>query len=194
MKTTSFSIRLTEQQAIKIKALAASSGMTKSEVVKALVEGHQLTPKTAPGEAGLPPQNLAEIEGVLSDLQGEFSGLVDAVAARLEAIENTLSERLASLSEIRRQQTQIVELLAAQKSPPQAVAVHPPGGAVPAQPVAQGVAPAGGGDDEPFPFSEFMKDRPHNGPPQHLLSHQQYWAGKYQKAFGVWPAEVPKPD
>lgn len=187
MKTTSFSIRLTEQQAIKIKALAVSSGMTKSEVVKALVEGHQITPKTAPGEAGLPPQNLADIEAAIAGLQGEFSGLVDAVAARLEAIENTLSERLASLSEIRRQQTQIVELLAAQKSPPQAVAV-------PAQPVAQGVAPAGGGDDEPFPFSEFMKDRPHNGPPQHLLSHQQYWAGKYQKAFGIWPSEVPKPD
>ncbi len=221
MKTHSMTIRLSQQQALKIAALAAAAGITKTEAVVALVDGQQLTPKNAADEPSATPQNLAEIEGAIAGLQASFSTLIDAVAGRLETIENTLGDRLGGLQEIRRQQTQLLELLADQnRTSPQVVpgvpaeSVPPPKsrlwseyiGDDPAQPVAppaqrvdavppQAVSPA-----EPVTpsFSEFLKGYPAPAMaaalPKKMTEHRQFVAKKYQEKFGVWPDSVPPLD
>lgn len=203
MKTDRMTIRFEPSQMLKINALAATAAITQVEAVRALVDGHPITPKNSTTEATATPQNLAEIEGALAEMQASFAGLVDAVSTRLEVIETTLSDKLAGLSEIRRQQSQIIELLTtSNRTPAQPVAVPPRGGVfddVPAQPVsgypAQPVQSSPQAVDRPA-FEDFLKTYP--APPlalpgsPKLLSHRQFVAKKYQEKFGVWPPSVPQ--
>lgn len=205
MKTQSLTIRLSNEQALKISALSMASGLTKTEAILALLDSSQTVQKTPPAEATATPQNLAEFEGALSELQSSFSSLVDAVSTRLETIETTLADKLSALSEMRRQQSQMIELLTTQNlTPAQPVAVPPARGVfddVPAQPVsgypAQPVQSSPQAVDR-LAFEDFFKSHPLPNlalPGSKLwLSHRQYIAKKYQDKYGVWPQSVPEPE
>lgn len=100
-KKVRLEIRLSPAERLKLSALAAQSRLTESEVLRTLITSGQVIEKPSVvlnEQLSDNTQKLTKIEGTIEDMHHAFIGLIEAVTARLEAMESVLVESLSSPS------------------------------------------------------------------------------------------------
>jgi len=87
------SLRLTRDELQQIDRQAAGLGISRSELIRALLSGDAPTP--APTSAGVDMDAMDAIKGALSDMRGEISAMRAEINAAFDELLKKLSELIA---------------------------------------------------------------------------------------------------